>query len=107
MKRSTLFVLLGLFATTVACVKEEPVEPVAPSCTTGTLRCSNTSLHTVQKIMLNGTNYGTIDPGEYREISLAPGNWSLQFVGISGGSGCNASAFNIAACQSMGRSCSY
>lgn len=57
--------------------------------------------------MLNGTNYGTIDPGEYREISLAPGNWSLQFVGISGGSGCNASAFNIAACQSMGRSCSY
>lgn len=91
----------------MACVKEEPEPPTVPTCTTGTIRCSNTSLHTVQKIMINGTNYGTIDPGEFRDISLAPGSWTLQFVGISGGSGCSASSFNIAACQSMGRSCSY
>jgi hypothetical protein len=107
MNRTSLLATICFSITLMACVKDEPVEPTVPSCTTGTLRCSNTSLHTVQKILLNGTNYGTIDPGEYRDISLAPGNWNLQFVGISGGSGCNATSFNIAACQSMGRACSY
>ena len=90
-----------------ACKKEDTVEPSTPTCTTGTLRCTNSSVHTVQKVLLNGTNYGTLDPGEDMVVTLAPGNWTLHFVGLSGGAGCSSSSFNIAACQSVGRSCSY
>lgn len=78
-----------------------------PTCSTGTLRCTNSSNNTVHRIMISGTNYGSLDPGETRSIELAPGSWSLQFVGISGGSGCSASSFNIAACQTVSRGCSH
>lgn len=96
-----------------ACDKEEVEPPIEPACITGTLRCSNTSLHTVQKVLIrsssatNWTNYGTLDPGESISITLAPGSWDIKFQGLSGGSGCNESSLNIAACQTVGRACSY
>ena len=98
--------LVGLQA---SCTKDEVEPPVTqpPPPATGVLRCTNTSLHTVQRILLNDTNYGTLDPGEYRDYALAPGHWTLQFVGLSGGTGCIQSSFNIAAGQSIGRGCSY
>lgn len=86
---------------------DDNATPGTTPCNTGTLRCTNTSNATVQRIMISGTNYGSLDPGETRSIELAPGSWSLQFVGISGGSGCSASNFNIAACQTVNRSCSH
>ena len=106
MKPLNLITGLSICLLFVACTQEEPMPPVQPTCTTGTLRCTNTSVNTVQRILISGTNYGTIDPNEYRDISLAPGSWNLQFQGISGGSGCSSSSFNIAACQSIGRTCS-
>lgn len=104
---------LLLAASLVACEPEEQDPPAQPSCTTGTLYCTNESLHTVQKILVrsssatNWTNYGTIDPGETMNIALAAGSWDLKFQGINGGPGCNESSFNIAACRTVGRSCSY
>lgn len=93
----------------LACEKEETAAPaVTPNtCTTGTLYCHNASTNTVQRVLLSGTNYGSLDPGESRSFELAPGNWTLQFVGISGGPGCDESIFNIAACQTVSRACSH
>ncbi len=106
--KSPKLLLLAMSLVLLTACDDEPVAPSTPTtCNTGTLRCSNTSLHTVQRILVSGTNYGTIDPGETRNIELAPGNWTLRFVGISGGQGCSESTFNIASCQTISRSCSY
>jgi len=104
-----LFLLAMPFLFLASCDPDDDdnATPNPPTCSTGTLRCTNTSSNTVQRIMISGTNYGSLDPGETRSIDLAPGSWSLQFVGISGGSGCSASTFNIAACQSVSRGCSH
>ena len=71
----------------------------------GTLKLTNKSLHTVQKIMIDGVNYGTIDPGESKEIELAAGEHDFQQVGISGGAGCSAAKVIIVECETSGFSC--
>lgn len=93
----------------IACEKDDDVAPASSgsACATGILRCTNTSNSTVQRILISGTNYGSLDPGETLSIELAPGSWTLQFVGINGGSGCSLSSFNIAACQTVSRACSH
>jgi hypothetical protein len=113
MELKHLTIIMLACSVLVACDKEEVEPPVELVCVTGTLRCSNTSLHTVQKVLIrsssatNWTNYGTLDPGESISITLAPGSWDLKFQGLSGGNGCTESSLNIAACQTMGRACSY
>lgn len=73
----------------------------------GTLHVSNKSLHTVQKILIDNTNYGTLDPGEGKEIPLPNGKYQLQFRGINGGSGCSPSFVTIPDCGTVGRSCNH
>ncbi len=82
---------------------------IEPSCSDqGTLQVCNKSLHTVQKIIINNTNYGTIDPDECKDIKLAVGTYTLRMEGVSGGNGCNiVSTFIIAECDNIGRSCSH
>lgn len=71
----------------------------------GTLELTNKSLNTVQKLMVDGVNYGTIDPSESKEITLAAGEHEFQQVGISGGSGCSAGKVIIVECETSGFSC--
>jgi hypothetical protein len=87
---------------------------MAPSCTKpggcdgtkGTLELTNSSLFTVQRIMINGVSYGTLDAGDSKSIDLSPGMYSWQLVGISGGSGCSAAAVTITACDTQAYKCS-
>ncbi|MEK7572286.1 MAG: hypothetical protein AAB493_00280 [Patescibacteria group bacterium] len=72
----------------------------------GTLSLENKSLLTVQKIMINGVNYGSLDPGKTKEIKLTPGIYMWQLVGISGGTGCSAAAVTIVECETVAFSCS-
>lgn len=72
----------------------------------GVLKLTNTSISTVQKIMVDGVNYGTIDPGESKEISLAAGEHDFQQVGISGGTGCGPASVIIVECETSGFKCS-
>lgn len=72
----------------------------------GELTVTNKSLNTVQQILIDGTNYGTIDPDESKTIELPAGKYTLQIKGVSGGSGCSSSQVTIDACGSVGRSCS-
>ncbi len=72
----------------------------------GTLTLTNKSLTTVQRIMINGVNYGSLDPGNKKSIELTPGTYDWQLVGLSGGTGCSAAKVNIVACEDQGYSCS-
>ena len=72
----------------------------------GTLQLTNKSLLTVQKIMINGVNYGSLDPGETESIELSPGVYAWQLVGISGGTGCSMAAVTITECDTQAFSCS-
>jgi hypothetical protein len=71
----------------------------------GTLELTNKSLNTVHKVMVDGVNYGTIDPGESKEIQLAAGEHTFQQIGISGGSGCSQGTVIIIECEKTGFSC--
>jgi len=73
----------------------------------GTLSIENKSLHTVQQIIIDNTNYGTLDPGDKNEYSLAEGTHSLDINGISGGGGCYPSSVFIVECETEYMSCSY
>ena len=83
-----------------------------PSCTKtcdgtkGTLELTNSSLFTVQKIMINGVSYGTLDAGDSKSIDLSPGMYSWQLVGIAGGTGCSMAAVTITACDTQAFKCS-
>lgn len=72
----------------------------------GTLKLTNKSTSTVQQIMIDGINYGTIDPGESKEMDLAPGEHVFQQVGISGGTGCSSATVIIVECKTSAYSCS-
>lgn len=71
----------------------------------GSLKLTNESHSTVQRIMVDGVNYGTIDPGESEEIDLAAGEHEFQLVGISGGTGCSAAKVIVVECETSGFSC--
>jgi len=63
----------------------------------GTLTLTNSSYNTVQRIMINGVSYGTLDPGAKKDIKLSPATYSWQLVGISGGTGCSAASLTVLA----------
>lgn len=71
----------------------------------GTLSVENSSHSTVQKLMVNGVNYGTLDPGETKKVDLTPGPYVWQLVGISGGTGCSIAEVNISECQTSSFKC--
>jgi len=101
-KKHALILMLCLIAPFIwlsSCKKEDKCDGM------GTLKLSNNSLNTVQRLMVDGVNHGTIDPGESKEISLAPGEHDFQFVGISGGTGCSTAKVIIVECKTSGFAC--
>ena len=96
--KKILFILLLLIS--FSCTKEDT------GCSgTGEVTFTNKSIGTVQKIMIDGVGYGSIDPGESKTITLAAGEYEFQMVGISGGPGCSVAKFHLAECQKLGYSC--
>jgi hypothetical protein len=55
--------------------------------------------------MIDGINYGSLDPGESKSISLPAGEHEFQQVGISGGAGCNPAKVIIIECETQGFEC--
>ena len=70
----------------------------------GTLSVENKSDGTLQKLMIDGVNYGTIDPGETKEVKLAAGSHNWKVVGYNGG-GCNEASVIIVECETTSFSC--
>ncbi|MBK6934270.1 MAG: hypothetical protein IPH17_04105 [Bacteroidales bacterium] len=56
--------------------------------------------------MIDGVNYGSLDPGESQTITLPAGEHNFQLVGISGGTGCCPAKVIIIECESQGFECS-
>lgn len=96
---SVFFLLIGCIVFSLSCGK-----PCAKN--KGTLELTNKSLNTIQKVMINGINYGTLDPGEKKSFDLNIGEYDVIQQGISGGTGCSAAKVNIVACETQGMSCS-
>jgi len=108
--KNLILITVVIFASLLySCEKEEstPDDGSGDGCNgKGTLHLENKSLHTVQRIIIDGHNYGTLDPGDKEEFSLAEGQHSMQFQGISGGEGCTPSTVFIVECEHEYFSCS-
>ncbi len=100
-------ILALIFASLILMSSSCLPEDEEAGCAKGTLNLTNKSLYTVQKVKINGVNYGTLDPGDSEDYTLSPGEYYVQQVGISGGSGCNSFSVVIQACDRQGFSCSY
>ncbi len=85
---------------------EEPLPEPCDKDGWGVLSITNKSLNTVQRISIDNTNYGTIDPDETKEIDLPEGEYELRISGLNGG-GCNPAQVTIPDCGKVGRSCSH
>lgn len=72
----------------------------------GYLKVKNESYNTLQKLLIDGAGYGTLDPGETKTVKLAAGRHDWELRGVSGGGGCNPASVIIIACQTESFSCS-
>jgi hypothetical protein len=101
--RMIFVVLITILVISFSC---DPTSTEDPCDGMGTLSVKNTSLNTVQKLMIDGVNYGSLDPGAKKDSKLAPGTHSWQLVGISGGTGCSTASVIIVACKTSSYECS-
>ena len=102
----TSLLLVGLLmAGSYSCVKEKEKDNCKPGY--GWLKMTNGSLTTIQKVMIDGTNYGTLDPGETATYQLAAGKHTFESIGISGGGGCSQASAIIVECATEARVCKY
>jgi hypothetical protein len=98
MKKS-IFILVALssiFLNFASCSPEEEDDDCIEGY--GILKIGNGSLNTVHKIMIDGINYGTLDPGDVGSYPLRPGKHEVQSVGIAGGAGCSPAQVIIVEC---------
>lgn len=105
MKNLMLFAVLILGSLLYSCEKDDTPPPPSTCDGMGYLQVENTSLQTLQKLMIDGVNYGTVDPGETKKVSLAEGGHNWQLVGIDGG-GCSAAYVIIVECETSSYNCS-
>ncbi len=97
----------------ISCQKEEAIEPGRDQTTTqcgsqtGYIHVRNTSLHTVQRLLIDNINYGSLDPGQERYVEKLPGNYLVQLIGLAGGSGCAAATVHVIPCSTDGFMCNY
>lgn len=106
MKKTNFFFLLLATILLIASSCEALEEDISdPSCKDiGYLRLTNGSLNTIQMILIDGTNYGTLDPGDTGTYTLGVGRHDFQFKGVNG-SGCAPASVVIAECKTESRIC--
>lgn len=99
MKTSILLFLLSTSITITSCDE---------ICSGGTLHFENNSENTKMVVVIDGTDYGTLDAGESADFDLAEGIHELYTYGVHGGNGCQApSSVFIENCETVSRECRY
>jgi hypothetical protein len=73
---------------------------------TATLNVTNKSNH-VQKVILNGSNIATLQPGETKSRTIQTGFYTLLWKRENNTVCCSLSYFEAKACWTYNRSCSY
>jgi hypothetical protein len=107
MKKSILtIVALSLFLVSFNSCSPAEEEDECPLEGYGLLEIRNKSTSTVHRIIIDGINYGTIDPKGVATFPLRPGKHDVQSVGISGGNGCSPAQIFIVECGTERISCS-
>jgi len=99
----TLSSLVGLSIFFQSCIPEDTETSWCSD--SGTLVLHNTSANTVQKILIDGTNYGTLYPGDRQEIDLPVGKYEVYLKSTSGEGGCSPSYVTLQDCDRIGRQC--
>lgn len=73
----------------------------------GTLTVSNSSGFTQQQVIIDGAVYAILFPGTSKDIELAAGKYTVEFISMNGAGGCYPSLVTIDACGQEWRSCDY
>ncbi len=90
-----------------SCKKDDVYEPEPePEVTVGWLLLSNKSSNTIQKITIDGSNYGTIYPGKEEIYELYPGKYEVKIEGVNREGGCSPFFVTIIAGATQAYSCS-
>ena len=101
MKNLILVTALMFTSLLFSCTKEDDCDGM------GTLSITNKSItNSLMKLKIDGVNYGTLDPGETKDVSLAAGRHDWKLEGINGGNGCNPASVIVVACETSSYSCS-
>ena len=74
------------------------------ACAEGHLKVENKSTNSHQAVVIDGTNYLDLRPGESQTIDLDPDTYVLEFRGINGG-GCGETKVRIKSGQTESRYC--
>lgn len=79
---------------------------VTPSCSNyGYLKVTNGSINTIQVIMIDGTRYGSISPGQSETYKLPVGRHDYEFRSANGKGGCSPASVTIVGCDTASREC--
>jgi hypothetical protein len=70
----------------------------------GWLNFENRTAETL-RINIDGTNYGTIDPGDDEDYKLPVGKYLVKVTGTDGDGGCSPAYVTIAECSTESRFC--
>jgi hypothetical protein len=73
----------------------------------GYLKLTNDSRNTIQKIRIDGVNYGTLDPGDSETFELTVGKHTVETLNaVTGRNACSSFEVTIVECDTQGYSCS-
>ena len=81
---------------------------VKPACSGyGYLRLKNSSINTIQVVVIDGTRYGSLSPGETETFKLAVGRHQFDQRSANGKGGCSAASVTIVECDTDSRECRH
>lgn len=102
----TKILLISLLAVAIMITSCQKEDGSSNNCNNkGTLKMCNESANTVHSVIIDGTNYGNISPGNCKEESLASGKYDIEFRSTTGSGGCSQSTVTIVKCETEGRVC--
>ena len=106
-KQVFFFALLVASAHFTSCL---PVDgesgTVGPKCSGyGYLKMTNESINTIQVIIIDGTRYGSLSPGQSEIYKLAVGRHNYESRSANGKGGCSPASVTIVECDTVGRQC--
>lgn len=97
MKKLVLIFFAVLLLSLLGCSKDD----------TGNLQLENKSNNSIHEVILNGTNYGLLAPGQTETYELVSGTYTVEFRGLNGEGGCSQATVIISAGRTQSLNCRF
>jgi hypothetical protein len=105
-KQLFMYVILITSAHFTSCSLLKEESDVSPNCSDyGYLKVTNGSTNTIQVIIIDGTRYGSLTPGETETFKLPVGRHNYEFSSANGRGGCSPATVTIVGCGTESREC--